>query len=660
MNKKKSLILCEKPSVARETAKGTGEVFKQHDGYLESNNYIVTWAYGHLFELKEPEQYNPELKVWRMKDLPIFPERFEYKVTESGKKQFEVIKRLIHRPDIWRVIVNTDPGREGELIARIILKEAGNKKPVFRLWTSEALTSEVIKRELGRLKPSSEFDRVYKAAVARQWADWIVGINASRAVSLRLKGLYPVGRVQTPLLAIVVQREKEIENFVPKKYYTVVGEFISEEGSIYSGLLIANEQPGSTDTERSEEDAQEDSTTGGINSRYAILSAEFAQAVTEAVKGKSGFIKSIEEKVVYEQPPLLFSLTTLQQEASKYFGLTAEQTLQVAQSLYEKHLISYPRTESQYLPLNIADKASDLIRRLASVEELVFNQEMCRVTTKNKRVFNPEGVQDHFAIIPQRVPQTMTSLAEQERKLYLMICKRFIAAFCPDCKATLTKAKTVVTDEYVFETKGKRINQLGWREIYNYGATKDGENLLPPLKKDQAVIVKDCTVKEGQTKPPPRYTDASLIWAMANAHRFVENEEIKRKLRETSGIGTPATRSQIIENLVKRGYLVRRGKYYIPTEKAFILVESLRDERVASVGYTALWEQELERIASGGVPGVENFLRSIKEYTKHFVEHVVPRLNVDCKAEVHKKVCKAFVSKADNQRRNKKAALKRV
>lgn len=614
----KQVVLCEKPSVAMDFAKGLGNNFKKKDGYLENDKYIITWAYGHLCELKDPEDYNPELKVWKMDTLPIFPEKFEYKVNKEGAKQFKVIKSLIQRRDVSSVCISTDCGREGELIARLILMLSGNKKPVFRFWTSEALTPDVVRKGMQNLKPAKEFDRLYMSALARQWADWLVGINATRAVTIKNKDLFSVGRVQTAVLALIVNREKEIKEFKPQTFYNVTAQF--KKGSdTYTGLYFRlkkeRSEEGDEEKTSNEENEEEVKQEESINSKYAILKKEDAERIASLVKGKPGLIKKLESKIFSEKPPLLFSLTTLQQEANKKFGFSADKTLAIAQSLYEKHLLSYPRTESQHLDPGYVSEVKKIVNLLANSNVLKFDINKCSIDAKNKRVFDASKLTDHHALIPQQAP-TKGQLTEDERKIYDLVCRRFISAFYPDCKFKNTTLITEVSG-YSFESKGKVLVDAGWREIYG-GLSQDV--ILPStLKEGDSVNTVDAKTVEKQTQPPPRYTDASLLSIMANAHKVVTNPELKKILKENAGLGTPATRAQILKVLQDRKYVYKSGKHFIPTSKGIFLIDILKGEKVASPEYTAVWEQELDKIAKGESKDVSAFLNSIKNYVVHFI-----------------------------------------
>ncbi|WP_051345782.1 DNA topoisomerase 3 [Thermodesulfovibrio yellowstonii] len=633
----KTLLLCEKPSVAIDFARALGQ-FQKHDGYLENEHYIITWAYGHLCELKEPEEYAPELKKWSLDTLPIFPQRFEYRVIQSAKKQFEVIKKLLHRSDVSRVVNCGDPGREGELIQRLIFKLAGNTKPVCRFWTSEALTPEVIRKNMQNLKPQSEFDRLYYSALARQWADWLVGINCTRAVTCKNRELFSVGRVQTAVLALVVQREQEIRNFKPQTYYNVSAEFLRGTDA-FRGIYFKK-----TEGDGNEEDVENENSEN-INSKYAIKEKAIADRIVADVKGQKGVVQKIITKISQDPPPLLFSLTTLQQEANRLFGFSAEQTLQIAQSLYEKHLLSYPRTESQHLDPGYAKECVKILEKIQS--QIKFDLSLCSVNQNNKRVFDASKLTDHHALIPQGVPEG--ALAENERKIYELVCKRFVSAFYPDCKFKNTSVYVKV-GSLDFVAKGKILLDPGWRAVY--GGLKS-EVILPELRQGEKLLVKDAQTQEKQTQPPPRYTDAGLLEVMANAHRVVKDERLRKILKENAGIGTPATRAAILKTLEDRKYLIKKGRNFIPTQKAEFLINLLKDEKVASPEYTAVWEQELDRIAKGELKDINSFLNDIKTYVKYFVEKVknasavfVPEKTEYTKKTTSKKAFKKTYSKS--------------
>jgi len=355
----KALILAEKPSQAQDIARGLDDNFERKDGYLESSKYIITWAYGHLVQLAEPHEYDERYKKWTLEDLPIIPDRFKYTILKDASKQFNIIKRLIHNPDISECCICTDPGREGELIARLILMMAGNKKPVYRFWTSKALTPEAVREGFRNLRPASEFDRLYQSALARQQADWIVGINGTRAYSVKGKALLSVGRVQTAVLRLLADRETEIKNFKPRDYWLVKAKFLRGDDE-YEGLWIGLDKD--TDALPDERENTEEAAEG--HTGKSIEKEDVAKQIQKRITGSQGVVRTVRQKLKQELPPLLFSLTVLQQEANRLFGFSAEKTLKVAQTLYEAKLTTYPRTESQHLNEEMAEECIKIVNSL--------------------------------------------------------------------------------------------------------------------------------------------------------------------------------------------------------------------------------------------------------------------------------------------------------
>jgi DNA topoisomerase-3 len=605
--------------VARDFVKALEpfEKFRSFDGFFEGAQYIITWAYGHLCDLKEPEDYDPKLKEWSLETLPIVPERFEYKVLKEGAKQFKIIKELLRR--VSGVCICTDCGREGELIARLILYQAGWKdwSKVYRFWTSEALTPEVIRKTLARVKQASEFDRLFKSALARQWADWLIGINCTRAVSCKYGDLFTVGRVQTAVLSLIVEREAEIKNFKPTLYYNVQADFVQGEKKI-SGLYFEKKKHEKLERDEDEEELEKENkeeAEEGIHSRFAIREKEVAERIANAIKGKVAIVKKVRSRIVAEKPPLLFSLTTLQQEANRLFGFSAAKTLALCQSLYEKHhLLSYPRTESQHLDPAQAKECLRLLKELSTIFK--FDLRKCTVDARNKRVFDLAKLTDHHALIPQGVPKS--PLTEDEKKIYELVCRRFISAFYPDCKYRKTEIELEV-EGYSFLVRGNVLVDAGWREVYG-GLKRDV--LLPFVKEGERLKVIDGRVVKKQTQPPPRYTEASILEVMRKAYKVIKDEGLREVLKESAGLGTPATRAEILKKLQDKQYVVKSGKYLVPTPKAEFLVKVLKGERVADVSYTAVWERELERIAKGEVGGVSHFLEDVKQYVVEFLERI--------------------------------------
>ncbi|GER94828.1 hypothetical protein A45J_2715 [hot springs metagenome] len=541
----KQLILAEKPSQAQDIAKGLNDNFSRNDGYLEGSRYVISWGYGHLIELEEPDAYDERYSKWSLEDLPIIPERFKYRVSKDGAKQFKIIKSIVGRQDIESIVIATDPGREGELIARLILMMSGNKKPIYRFWTSKALTPEAVREAFGNLKPGVEFDRLYHAAVARQQADWLIGMNVSRAFSVKHNARPPLslGRVQTPTLRLIVDRELEIRNFKPQDYWLLRALFKHERGE-YEALWFGgteNEAGGkasdvftpSGDNERTTGGDIEESTEKDASSR--IPSEAFAKQIMGRIHGKDGIIESCTHNVKKEAPPLLFSLTVLQQEANKLFGYSADRTLDIAQALYEKKLITYPRSDSQHLNDEMAKDVPEILQKLTGYRNVPFDISKCMVSCNNKRVFDSSKLTDHHALIPTgKLPE---GLNQDEQDIYDLVVRRFIAAFYPNFEFKTTVVITTVGQDR-FKSSGKVVISLGWKDIYG---SKDKDQLLPEMKKNDLVKTLKADIEKKQTTPPPRFTDASILEAMSKAAKYVTDPQLKKILKETAGIGTPAS-----------------------------------------------------------------------------------------------------------------------
>jgi DNA topoisomerase-3 len=577
----KTLILTEKPSVAQDFAKALKAVKK--NGYFENDRYYITYALGHLFEIDDSIA-NPK---WNLDELPIIPERFKYKLKNGG--QFKVIKELLGKSD--KVVIATDAGREGELIARIILQQAGwkNWDKTYRFWTSSALTEEVVLEGLRNLKPAKEFDSLYYSALARQHSDWIVGINLTRAVSLKAsKGVWSVGRVQTPTLALIVDRDLEIENFKPQEYYVIKGLFNKKQD--YEGMLIVKKVSEGKREEEEEDNGSEDDLSGRLNRQQA-------EKILEELKGeKTGKVEKVIKKKEYQYSPPLYSLTTLQRDANREYGFSAQDTLSIAQRLYETYkCISYPRTDSEYLSSSNINLVKEVLKVLKR-EDLIGSVEKV-----GKRVFDDSKLTDHHAIIPLRpIPEEANV---NERKLYELILKRFLAVFYPPFEYERTQVYTKVKN-YWFYSTGLKVIKLGFRELYG----KPSDKILPDLKEGDIVDVKKLEYERRFTKPPARYTEGSLI-----------------KKMEKLGLGTPATRASIIESLKQRGYVVLNKKHLYSTGKGRELISKLRSyDTNLKVEMTSKWEQELEGIYKKKLSykGYQNFLEGVKLMTADEIEKI--------------------------------------
>ncbi len=603
-----TLIITEKPSVARDFAKALG-VTNKKNGYIESKDYIITWSVGHLVTLYEPHDYSPKWKTWSLASLPVIPERFSYKPISGTIKQLKIIRNLIknHRGEI---VIATDAGREGEVIARTILFYCGfhDMNKLKRFWTSQALTPLVVRQEMASLKPGKDYDRLWHAGQARQIADWLVGINITRAATKVMNDLFSVGRVQTAVLALICDRKKQRENFKPEPYWILTALFKNKKGKWKGTWFHKN------------------------NSRFSDLKK--AGKILAGMDGQKGVVAKAEKKRKSEPPPLLFSLTELQREANKKFGLTAQKTLSVAQDLYEKKkCLSYPRTESKVLGSKNVDLVRKITARLSGAYHHVFKgirHDLIKIS--NKRVFNDAKLTDHHAIIP--LAPLSAKANENEKKIYDLVLKRFSSAFHPDCVFEQTVIITDVAGES-FRTKGKVIIEPGWRDVYSdTGETKkekEESRLLPPLLKGDPAVVENADIEEKMTKPPPDYTEASLLKDMTNPGKYVSENDLKKIYMTDIGLGTQATRARIIETLVLRKYIIRKKKYLMATEKGCLLTETLRRFEKAAIltspKETARWEMQLNEIAAGKESG-EIFLSKIKEMVINIINEFKGDVNM--------------------------------
>lgn len=588
----KVLVVSEKPSVGRDIARVLNCKTKGQ-GCLIGNKYIVTWAVGHLVTLWEPEEYNPIYKKWRFDTLPIIPEVMKIKPIEDTKKQFEILKNLMNRSDISSLICATDAGREGELIFRYTYEAAGCTKPFNRLWIS-SMTDEAIKEGFENIKPGAEYDNLYHSAKCRSEADWLVGMNASRAYTLKYNVLLSVGRVQTPTLAIMTERQKEIDNFIPKDYFEVVSKF---DG--FKGTWLDKE-----------------------TKETKIMDMKKAQEISDKVKGNIGKVVSVENNKKKQVPPLLYDLTELQRDCNKKFGFSAQKTLDIIQNLYEKRkMVTYPRTDSRYLSHDMVNKVKNTIAKLNIGAYREFSAKLLSMKKLpfTKRIIDDSKVTDHHAIIPTDVRPNIESLTKDEFKAYDLIVKRFMCVFYPNYEYTITKITTEVCGEQ-FLTRGKTILKLGWMEFYKDDSKSkkdEDDDELPKLKKNDEVKVKETEIQQKKTKPPSTYNEASLLSAMENAGRFVEDEELREQLKE-GGIGTPATRAAIIERLISVGYIKRKGKSLQPTDKGMKLIEIVPPE-LKSPETTGRWEKGLTSIARGKMAS-ERFMQSIQRYVRYIIQ----------------------------------------
>ncbi len=566
-----TLVVAEKPSVARDIARVLGAK-ERGEGCLTGGGYVVTWAIGHLVTLKEPQEMDARYTKWRADDLPILPAKMETKVIRKTSAQFKVIKALMNSAETKSIVCATDSGREGELIFRYIYEQAGCRKPVMRLWIS-SMTDEAIRQGFETLKPSSDYDALYASARCRADADWIIGMNATRAYTLRYGVLLSVGRVQTPTLSMLVKRRREIDAFVPQTYYTVRADF-----GAYQGVYVSPK------------------------GARQIDSREMAEAIAVRVKGQTGSVTQAAREKKTEWPPLLYDLTTLQREANAQLGFTAKKTLATAQKLYEQHkLITYPRTDSRYLSHDMLGKVEKALASYGGGLEDVGRQALGYGVRMTKRVFDDAKLTDHHAIIPTGKRAEGMSLTADERRLYEMVARRLAAVFYPNHEYEALRVVTRVGEDDFLST-GRNVTQEGWKAVYRAEAEKkrresEEEQALPPLSVGDAQTCRAARVKEEQTKPPKEHNDASLLREMEHAGRQIEDEALREQVKDCA-LGTPATRAAIIERLIEVGYVKRSGKNIVATPKGVHLMEAVPPE-IASPETTGRWERALSQIARG-------------------------------------------------------------
>src|SRR2546421_2916269 len=604
----KTLVIAEKPSVGRDLAAVLPGAFKQSKDktHLEGDEYIVTWAIGHLVGLAAPDEYDPKLKRWRFADLPIVPDRFKLvPVDERSKKQLTAVHRLMRSDEVDRIVNACDAGREGELIFAYLYETAGIDKPVERLWLN-SMTRKAIQEAFEHLREGSEMERLEAAARARSEADWVVGMNATRAASIRLRaafdGAVSLGRVQTPTLALVARREEEIRAFVPEPYWLVEAEFEADPQRAYRGRYLGGKR----------------------------IAEELAARIVEECRDQPGQITSLEKKEERERPQLLYDLTSLQRHANTLFGFSARRTLAASQRLYEDHkAITYPRTSSRFLP-------SDQIAEIKPTAELVgrnaaYSNGARYVLSLGRlplaRVVNDKKVEDHHALIPTRSEHDLERMGSDERRVYDLIAKRFLAIFHPEAVFERTRVETTVA-EHVFRTSGRRLIEAGWKSVYGEEAQGEqrgdedsgGDQLLPRLEQGEGVKVTEVESLRKETQPPRRFTEASLLGAMETAGKDIDDAELREAMKD-SGIGTPATRAAIIERLIDVGYIEREGRALIATEKGIQVIRLLGSHPLTSPELTGDWERRLGLIEQGE-DSRPAFMSDIAKFTTETVQEL--------------------------------------
>lgn len=619
----KALIIAEKPSVATDIAKALGKFNKEKD-WFENDDYVISSAIGHLLEIAAPESVEPKRGKWNIANLPVIPDHFELKPIEKTEARFKLLKRLIARKDIDRLINACDAGREGELIFRYIVQATGTTKPIQRLWL-QSMTPAAIREGFQQLRADQEMIPLAEAARCRSEADWLVGINGTRALtSFNSRpgtfNLTPVGRVQTPTLAILVKREDQIRAFQQRPYWEVHATFAATAGH-YPGRWFdeAFQKPETKD----EADPRKDEKPERLWTR------EQAEAIAETCAGQPGSVEE-KSKPATQLSPLLFDLTSLQREANSKFGFPARMTLSIAQSLYERHkVLTYPRTDSRYLPedylTNVTATISHLARHsaLAPHAEKILHEKWIKPT---KRIFNNAKVSDHFAIIPTQ--ETPKNLKDTEKRIYDLVCKRFLSVFFPPAVFEVTTRITRVRG-HAFKTEGKVLKDPGWLAIYGKEEQKDPSDgneptpILTPVRPGESVLTHELEIRQETTRPPARFTEATLLTAMEGAGKLVEDEEL-REAMTARGLGTPATRAAIIENLIETKYVERRGRELIPTVKAFDLLETLQTmhiDALSSPELTGEWEYKLKLIEDRKLTRPD-FMREIEGLTRDLVERL--------------------------------------
>ena len=595
----KTLVIAEKPSVGRDIARVL-KCDKKNNSFIEGSRYVVTWGMGHLVTLQDPEGYDKKYKAWNMEDIPIMPKKMEIEVIRQTGRQYQAVKSLIHRNDVKDIVIATDAGREGELVARWILKKAGNRKPCKRLWIS-SVTDKAIREGFSHLKDAKEYDDLYHAAVSRAEADWLVGINATRALTCKYNAQLSCGRVQTPTLAMIARREEEIRNFVSEPYYGLTAK---AEGVTYTW---------------------KDKKSGS----YRSFQKERMEKLLDNVKKDSFRIRKVERKKKKTFPPLLYDLTELQRDANKKFGFSAKETLNIMQRLYENHkVLTYPRTDSRYLTEDVVATISERLEACGTgpYRKLAAQVRGKKLEPKSLSFVNNSKVSDHHAIIPTEQFVDLTRMSNEERKIYDLVVRRFLSVLYPPCEYEETTLVAECAGEE-FVARGDVIISLGFREVYENPEEEETSSelksqLLPQLKEGDVMEMVQFSLKEGKTTPPPYFTEATLLSAMENPVKYMESRdrEMAKTLGETRGLGTVATRADIIEKLFHSFLLEKKGNEIHLTSKARQLLKLVPSD-LKKPELTAQWEMKLSRIAKGTLDD-RKFMNDIRQYTVEIVNQI--------------------------------------
>ncbi|WP_419884039.1 DNA topoisomerase III [Peribacillus sp. B-H-3] len=592
----KTLILAEKPSVGRDIAKVLNS-HKKGNGFFEGDQYIVTWALGHLVTHADPEAYDEKYKAWKLEDLPMLPDSLKLVVIKQTGKQFQAVKTQLNRKDVKDVVIATDAGREGELVARWILEKAHVKKPVKRLWIS-SVTDKAIKDGFRKLKDGKEYENLYASAVARAEADWIVGMNATRALTTKYNAQLSCGRVQTPTLAMIAKREDEIKSFSPKPYYGLK--------AVASNMNLVWQDGKTEDTRTFEK--------------------EKAESILAKARNQSAGVADVDKTTKKSFAPQLYDLTELQRDANKKYGYSAKETLSIMQGLYESHkALTYPRTDSRHLSSDIVDTLKERLEAVRVKPYAMLASKILRSPIKvNKSFVDDSRVSDHHAIIPTEQTPIMSKLSDKEYKIYDLVVRRFLAVLLPPFEYEQTTIKAIIGGE-VFAARGKVALHSGWKEAYDHQTDEEDSNdglleqMLPSVAKGDVLKITNLSMTNGETKPPEPLNEATLLSAMENPSKYMsgERKDLIKTLGETGGIGTVATRADVIEKLFNTFLIEKKGKGIFVTSKGKQLLDLAPDE-LCSPALTAQWEQKLTAIAKGQLPK-QAFISEMKAYAKDIV-----------------------------------------
>ncbi|MBU6135045.1 MULTISPECIES: DNA topoisomerase III [Clostridium] len=594
----KVLVLAEKPSVGRDIAK----VLKSNQNkgsYIEGNKYVITWALGHLVGLQDPEGYDEKYKTWSMETLPMLPKYMKLTVLKKTSKQFYEVKKLLNRNDIEEIVIATDAGREGELVARWIIEKAGVKKPIKRLWISSQ-TDKAILDGFKNLKPGSHYENLYKAAVCRAEADWIVGLNATRALTCKYNAQLSAGRVQSPTLAMIVDREDEIKNFKPKDFYT-----ISAKANGISFQWVNKDN------------------------NLRIFNEEAANKILNNLKGHDAKIISITETPKKKFSPALYDLTELQRDANKIWGYSAKQTLSIMQRLYENHkILTYPRTDSRYISTDVVSTIPERLKAISIGEYRMASSEILKGKINVSKSFvDNSKVSDHHAIIPTEKKPNLSNLSSEERHIYDLVVKRFLSVLMPPFEYIQTNIKAEINKE-IFIAKGQVIKSKGWKALYDKEIIDDNskeddlkDQVLPKLNNGDLLKINSVDLSKGQTKPPARFNEGTLLSAMENPQKYISiDKDSAKTLNETGGLGTVATRADIIEKLFNSFVIEKKGKEIIPTSKGRQLIDLVPKE-LKSPLLTAKWEKKLDGISKGKEDS-NLFIKEMRNYAVALIESI--------------------------------------